>query len=49
VLKEIREKESNVEMEMAPIMDMYAMLERYLPGGVVDKDEIEQKTSMRFD
>ena len=32
VLKEIREKESNVEMEMAPIMDMYAMLERYLPG-----------------
>ena len=47
VLKDIRERESNIEMEFAPIMDMYAMLERYLPGGVVDKDEIEQRTSMR--
>jgi len=47
VLKDIRERESNIEMEFIPIMDMYAMLERYLPGGVVDKDEVEQKTTMR--
>ena len=37
VLKDIRE-ESNIEMEIAPIMDMYAMLERYVPGGITDKD-----------
>jgi len=47
VLKDIRERESNIEMEFAPIMDMYAMLDRYLPGGVVDKDEVEQKNTMR--
>ena len=47
VLKEIRERESNIEMEFAPIMDMYAMLERYVPGGITDKDEVEQRTTMR--
>eukprot|EP01041_Mallomonas_annulata_P002980 gene2980-5847_t len=47
VLKEIRERESSIEMEINPIVDMYQMLEHYLPGGVVDKEEIEQKSTMR--
>lgn len=37
VLKEVRERESSIEMEITPILDMYQMLEHYLPGGLVDK------------
>ncbi|CAM9238946.1 unnamed protein product, partial [Discosporangium mesarthrocarpum] len=37
VLKEVRERESSIEMEISPILDMYQMLEQYLPGGLVDK------------
>jgi len=44
VLREIRERESSIEMEINPILDMYQMLESYLPGGVVDKEEIDQKS-----
>ena len=47
VLKEVREKESSIDMEISPILDMYQMLEHYLPGGVVDKEEIEQKSTVR--
>ncbi|KAJ8610701.1 hypothetical protein CTAYLR_005659 [Chrysophaeum taylorii] len=47
VLKEIRERESSIEMELTPIADMYHMLEHYLPGGLVDKDEMDQKSIMR--
>lgn len=46
VLKEVREKESSIEMEVSPILDMYTMLEQYLPDGVVDKEEVERKTGM---
>lgn len=47
VLKEVREKESSIDMDINPILDMYQMLEHYLPGGVVDKEEIEQKATVR--
>lgn len=47
VLKEIRERESSIEMELTPITDMYLMLEHYLPGGIVDKDEMDRKSIMR--
>ena len=47
ILREIRERESSIEMELTPILDMYQMLEHYLPGGLVDKDEMDQKTIMR--
>lgn len=46
VLKEIREKESSIDMDISPIVDMYQILDHYLPGGVVDKEEIEQKSTM---
>jgi dynein heavy chain len=48
VLKEVREKESSIEMEITPILDMYNMLEYYLPDGVIDKEEIEQRQGMHF-
>ena len=47
VLKDVRERESSIEMEIAPVFDMYAMLDHYLPGGLVDKDEMDQKSVLR--
>ncbi|KAL7690391.1 putative AAA+ ATPase domain, dynein heavy chain region D6 P-loop domain-containing protein [Plasmopara halstedii] len=47
VLKEIRERESAIEMEINPIAEMYAMLEHYLPGGYMDKEEMEHKNVLR--
>jgi len=43
VLKEVREKESSIEMDISPILDMYNMLEYYLPDGLINKDEVEQR------
>lgn len=34
---QVRERESSIEMEITPILDMYQMLEHYLPGGIIDK------------
>jgi dynein heavy chain len=47
ILKEIREKESSIEMEINPIVDMYDMLEHFLPGGYMDKEEMDQKSVIR--
>jgi dynein heavy chain len=47
VLREVRERESSIEMEINPILDMYQMLESYLPGGCMDKDEMDQKSVVR--
>ena len=46
VLKEVREKESSIEMDISPIMDMYFILDHYLPGGVINREELEQKSNM---
>ena len=35
-----------IEMEITPILDMYSMLEYYLPDGLIDKEEIEQRQGM---
>jgi len=34
-------------MEINPIMDMYRMLESYLPAGFMEKEEIDKKTVLR--
>jgi len=47
VLKEVRERESSIELEIGPILDMYGLLEMYLPGGIVDKEEMDQKSVIR--
>lgn len=46
-LKEVRERESSIEMEIVPILDMYNMLEVYLPGGYMDKEEMDSKAVLR--
>ena len=47
VLKEIRERESGIDMEINPVLDMYAMLEHYLPPGYMEKEEMDQKSILR--
>jgi dynein heavy chain len=47
LLADVRERESSMEMEINPIMDMYRMLESYLPSGFMEKEEIDKKTVLR--
>jgi len=47
LLADVRERESSMEMEISPIMDMYRMLESYLPSGFMEKEEIDKKTVLR--
>eukprot|EP00949_MAST-11_sp_MAST-11-sp1_P002825 g2825.t1 len=47
ILKEVRERESAIEMEINPITDMYNLLDHYIAGGVVGKEEMDKKTIMR--
>jgi dynein heavy chain len=46
ILKEIREKESSIEIDVTPILDMYIMLEHYLPGGSIANSELEGKANL---
>jgi dynein heavy chain len=47
VLREVRERDASIELEIAPIMDLYKLLEKYLPGSLVGKDELDQAYLMR--
>lgn len=47
LLESLRDRESSMEMEINPIMDMYRMLESYLPAGFMDKDETDKKSILR--
>ena len=47
LLVEVRDRESSMEMEINPIMDMYRMLESYLPPGFMEKEETDRKTVLR--
>jgi hypothetical protein len=44
LLKEVRIRESGIDMEIDPIMNMYHMLENFLPAGFMEKEEIDKKT-----
>ena len=41
-LKEVRQKEGEIELEFKPIMEMYNILDTYLPSGM-EKDEQDQR------
>ena len=47
LLVDVRNRESSMDMEINPIMDMYRMLESYLPSGFMEKEEIDKKTVLR--
>lgn len=42
LLKEVRARESGINMEINPVLDMYEMLEYYLPDGFMEKEEMDQ-------
>jgi dynein heavy chain len=46
-LKAIRDRESGIQMELAPVMDMYHLLEQYLPSNIVQKEEMDQRSMLR--
>jgi len=47
VLKDIRERESGISMEINPVLDMYAMLEFYLPEGYIAQQELDEKSMLK--
>ncbi|CCI47848.1 unnamed protein product [Albugo candida] len=47
LLKEVRMRESGMSMEINPVLDMYEMLEYYLPEGFMEKEEMDQKSVLR--
>lgn len=47
LLVDVRDRESSMDMEINPMMDMYRMLESYLPAGFMEKEEIDKKTVLR--
>jgi len=46
-LQEIRAKEAVIDLEFGPIIEMYSLLDTYLPSGILDKDEIDSKTILK--
>ena len=46
-LKEIRDKESGIQMEISPVMDMYRLLELYLPSNIIQKEEMDSRSMLR--
>ena len=47
ILREVRERDASIELEIAPCADLYGMLEKYLPGALVSKAEMDQLRSLR--
>jgi len=40
-LEEIRNEQANIDLKFDPVLDMYLLLDTFLPGGITDKEEIE--------
>jgi dynein heavy chain len=47
-LEEIRQKESEMEIKFRPVVEMYSLLETYLPE-VMEKEEIDPSTVLDKD
>ncbi|KAF1317985.1 Dynein heavy chain, partial [Globisporangium splendens] len=47
LLKEVRARGSGISMEINPVLDMYEMLEYYLPDGFMEKEEMDQKSVLQ--
>ncbi len=47
LLEEVRTRESGINMEINPVLDMYQLLENYLPAGFMDKHEMDSKSVLR--
>ena len=47
VLNEIRDRESSIDLQINPIMEMYSLLEMYLSEGYMNKDEMDSRAMLR--
>jgi len=47
-LEEIRQKESEIEIQFRPVVDMYSLLDTYLPE-VMEKEEMDPSTILDKD
>lgn len=45
-LKDIRDRESGIQMEISPVMDMYRLLEKYLPQNIIQKEEMDARSML---
>ena len=46
-LRDVRDRESSIEMELLPILDAYTLLTRYLPPEALTDEEMRLKSSLR--
>lgn len=46
-LEEIRKQQAEIDMKFNPVLDMYSLLDSYLPGGIIDKDELDSRLMLR--
>ena len=46
-LNEIRKRESTIDTEISPVLEMYEMLESFLPEGYLTNEEMDQITILR--
>ena len=47
LLRDVRERESTLELDLAVVLDLYRMLEHYLPGGLVSAEEARERALIR--
>jgi len=46
-LQEIRREQAEIDMKFNPVIDMYHLLDNYLPGGITDKDEMDARSMLK--
>ena len=46
-LEEIRRQQAEIDMKFNPVLDMYTLLDSYLPGGIIDKDELDSRLMLK--
>merc|ERR1712224_847170 len=46
-LESIRVEQAEIDLNFGPVLDMYSLLDTYLPGGITDKEEMESRTLLK--
>lgn len=46
-IDEIAKEQSQISLKFEPVFQMYALLDLYLPGGVVDKEVVENRQTLQ--
>jgi len=46
-LEDIRVEQAEIDLKFDPVLDMYSLLDTYLPGGITDKEEIDSRLLLK--